>query len=246
MSQVIVVASGKGGTGKTTCTTCLSVALASQNKRVLVIDTDSGMRGTDLVLGIEDTLVYDVSDIISGSCEVSNAVYKVDGFNNLDVIAAPTNADDEVSPTLLKQLVEKIKDDYDYVLIDSPAGTGSGFVAAAKSADRAIIVVNPEPISLRGGKNIVNGLHKLGVNDIRLIINRFDKKRFEALKIYKDLDEVIDNVGVRLIGLVPEDVSIVSLTQRGALTKGYSPVKVIFDSIEKRVEGFDVPLAIKL
>lgn len=246
MSQVIVVASGKGGTGKTTVCSCMAVAMASKNKKVLVVDTDSGMRGMDMYLGIQSKLVYDISDVVSGSCEPEDAICKVDGFSDFDAIAAPLRAEDEISPSIMKDFVDKVKSKYDYILIDSPAGTGSGFESAAKAADRAIIVINAEPISVRGGQNITRALENLGIKDIRLIINRFDRARFEALKNYSDLDEVIDEVGVRLIGLVPEDVSIVSLSQRGALIKGYSQTKVIFDSIAKRVEGFDIPLAVKV
>lgn len=246
MSQVIVIASGKGGTGKTTVCSCLAVALASKNKKVLVIDTDSGMRGTDMYLGIQGKLVYDISDIVSGECETEDAICKVDDVKDFDAIAAPLKADDEISPLLMKRFVEKIRRKYDYVIIDSPAGMGSGFEAAAKAADRAIIVINPEPISIRGGQNICSALERLNIDDIRLIINRFDRERFETLKYYNDLDEVIDEVGVRLIGLIPEDVSIVSLSQRGALVRGYSQTKIIFDSIAKRVEGYDIPLAVKV
>ena len=156
MCEVIVVASGKGGTGKTTVCAGLGVALAKQNKRVLIMDCDSGMRGIDMVLGVSDKLVYDLSDVISGSCEMADALYQVEDGLQLYCIAAPLYADDEVSPSLVKRFVDKARGEFDYILIDSPAGTGSGFVAAASAADRALVVVNAEPISIRGGKNIVH------------------------------------------------------------------------------------------
>lgn len=245
MSQVIVVASGKGGTGKTTVCAGLAVALAKDNKKVLIMDCDSGMRGMDMVLGISDKLVYDISDIVRGGCGIADAVYRVDPSMELWCIAAPLYADDEVSPSLIGEFVDKARGEYDYILIDSPAGTGSGFVSAAGSADRALVVINIEPISLRGCKTIRQRLEELGVTDRRLVINRFDRERFARMGLYKDLDEVIDEAGVRLIGLIPEDVRIIALSQRGALTDNWSRTGVIFETMAKRIQGKDVPLVVK-
>lgn len=245
MSQVIVIASGKGGTGKTTVSAGLAVALAKDHKKVLIIDCDSGMRGVDMLLGIADKLVYDISDIVSGGCEYRDAVYRVSGDLELWCIAAPMSADDEVSPSLIGEFLGKAREEYDFILIDSPAGTGSGFAAAASYADRALVVINTEPISLRGCKNIRRRLDELGVTDRRLVINRFDRERFYRMALYKDLDEVIDEAGMRLIGLIPEDVRIASLGQRGALTDNWSRTGIIFDTMAKRLCGKDVPIIIK-
>ena len=240
-----MIASGKGGTGKTTVCVCLAAALAKTKKRVLIIDCDSGMRGVDLMLGITDRLVYDISDVISGACEYSDALYKVDGDLELYSIAAPMNADDEVSPSLIRQFVDQIRDEFDEILIDSPAGTGSGFFAAASAAQRALVVVNAEPISIRGCKNIGNRLRELEITDSRLIINRFDEKRFREMGLYQDLDEVIDEAGMRLIGFIPEDIRVIALGQRGAIANNWSQTSVIFDTIAKRLEGVDVPIVVK-
>lgn len=245
MCEVIVVASGKGGTGKTTVCAGLAVALAKNNKRVLIIDCDSGMRGMDMVLGISDQLVYDISDIVSGSCERADAVYRVEQGLELYCVAAPLYADDEVSPSLIREFIDKARGDYDYILIDSPAGTGSGFVSAASGADRALIVINTEPISIRGCRSIKQRLDAMGITDQRLVINRFEKDRFVKLGLYEDLDAVIDEAGVRLIGLIPEDVRVIALSQRGALTANWSKTSVIFDTIVKRLEGTDVPIVVR-
>lgn len=244
MCEVIVIASGKGGTGKTTVCAGLAAALAKAKKRVLVIDCDSGMRGVDLMLGISDRLVYDISDVISGACDAEEAMYRVEGDFELYCIAAPLHADDEVSPSLIKQFIDRVRDGFDVILIDSPAGTGSGFYAAAKAADRALAVINTEPISIRGCKNIGDRLRKLGITDQRLVINRFDKERFYQTGLYRDLDEVIDEAGMRLIGLIPEDVRIITLSQRGALINNWSQASVVFDTIVKRLEGVDVPIVV--
>lgn len=245
MSQVIVVASGKGGTGKTTVSTSLALALARKNNKVLVIDCDCGMRGADMMLGITDKLVHDMSDVISGACEVSDALYECSGVSGLYTIAAPSMAEDEVSPQLMKQFVSAHKDDYDYVIIDSPAGTGSGFEAAAIAADKALVVVNPEPTSVRGGVNIRQKLTDMGVTDQRLVINRFDMARFVSMGIYKDLDEVIDVTGIQLIALIPEDVRITALAQRGALASNWSKCAVVFDALAARLQGLNIPLVVK-
>lgn len=244
MGRVLVVASGKGGTGKTTVCTTLAATL-SKSKKVLVIDTDSGMRGVDLVLGVSDYLVYDISDVISGACTAEQATMKVPYYDNLYVIEAPLKADDEISPTILKKFVDKIRDQYDYILIDSPAGTGSGFESAAMAADEAIIVVNPERSSVRGGQNIRERLTEFGIENSRLIINRFDKKRFNAINVYDDLDQIIDEVGVRLLAVIPEDVLIVSLVQ-GGYSKKILRLQMIFDNIVERLEGIDTQLVIKI
>lgn len=245
MCEVIVVASGKGGTGKTTVCAGLAVAMAKQEKRVLIMDCDSGMRGVDMVLGISNKLVYDLSDVISGACEVSDALYQVEDKLPLYCVAAPLYADDEVSPSLVKSFVERVREDFDYILIDSPAGTGSGFAAAASAADRALVVINAEPISIRGCRNICQRLRELDITDCRLVINRFDRDRFRKMGLYNDLDEVIDEAGIRLIALIPEDIRVIALSQRGALTGNWSQTSVIFDTVVKRLEGIDVPVIVK-
>lgn len=246
MSQVIVVASGKGGTGKTTVSTSLALALVRKQNKVLVIDCDSGMRGTDMMLGITDRLVYDVSDVISGTCNLEDALYECHGARGLYTLAAPISAEDEISPQVMKQFIDEHKNNYDYVIVDAPAGVGTGFESAAIAADRALIVVNTEPISIRGGVNIKDKLIQMGIKDIRLVINRFDKDRFLSTKLYSDLDEVIDTVGVRLIALIPEDVRISALAQRGLLATNWASSSVVFDSLVQRLLGNDIGLTIKL
>ncbi len=246
MSKVIVLASGKGGTGKTTITVGLAVQLVKLNKRVLLVDCDSGMRGLDLMLGVENDLVYDVSDAVEGGCDTEAAIYAAQNMYGLYLMPAPLSAEDEVSPSVMKELIESVKDNYDYVLIDSPAGTGSGFDAAAAAADMALIVVNPEPTSVRGGVNIRHKLLKLNKEDARLIINRFALKRFKALGLYKDLDGVIDACQTQLIAVVPEDMKIAAIAQRGEAGKAKSPATVAFANLAKRLEGENVPIANKI
>ena len=163
MTNVIVVASGKGGTGKSTVCICLSVALLRQGKRVLLIDCDCGMRGLDIMLDIEQDILFDASDAVCGNCSCAEAIYKSKNNEGLFLMAAPFDAENELSPAVFRQLVETVKGSYDYVIIDSPAGIGSGFMTAAAPADSALIVTNAEPTSVRGAVKVRKKLEALNM-----------------------------------------------------------------------------------
>lgn len=243
MNNVIVVASGKGGTGKSTVCICLSVALVKQGKKVLLIDCDCGMRGLDIMLDMEGDIIFDAADAVSGNCSFADAVYKSKNNDNLYLMAAPFDTDNELSPSVFTQLVNSLKNDYDFVIIDSPAGIGSGFVTAASPADTALIVVNAEPTSVRGGVKVRNKLETLNIHNIRLVINRFDKKLFYELGFYRDLDDVIDATQTQLIALVPFNIRISVIMQRGVAGLNWSAAASVFDCLALRLEGHRVPLA---
>ncbi|MGN1050891.1 MAG: AAA family ATPase [Acutalibacteraceae bacterium] len=243
MAQVIVLASGKGGTGKSTVSVSLAVALVKREKKVLLIDCDSGMRGLDLMLGIEGHMLFDAGDVVMGNCEMSEAVYAHPKISGLYLLPSPLEAENEISPSVLKEIVDSQRDSYDYIIIDSPAGTGRGFEAAMEGADRALIVVNAEPTSVRGCVNIRRKLVKKGITDIRLVINRFNEKAFWKLNIYPDLDALIDMCQTQLIALVPEDYSIVSVIQNGKSGLYHTSGEVLFDCLAGRVMGENIPLA---
>ena len=245
MNNVIVVASGKGGTGKSTVCICLSVALVKQGKKVLLIDCDCGMRGLDIMLDIEQEILFDASDAVCGNCSFGEAVYKSKHNENLYLMAAPFDAENELSPSVFTQLVDTVKDNFDYVIIDSPAGIGSGFVTAAAPADRALVVANAEPTSVRGAVKVRNKLDALGVTQSRLVINRFDKKLFKKLGFYPDLDAVIDAAQTQLIAVVPFDLNISVVMQRGAAGIDFGSHFSAFDRLSNRVQGNLVPLELK-
>ncbi len=245
MNNVIVVASGKGGTGKSTVCICLSVALEKQGKKVLLIDCDCGMRGLDIMLDMEQDILFDASDAVCGNCSFNEAIYKSSNNNSLYLMAAPFDTENELSPSVFKQLVDSIKNDYDYVIIDSPAGIGSGFITAATPADRALIVTNAEPTSVRGGVKVRKKLEATGIENIRLVINRFDRKMFSKLGFYDDLDDVIDATQTRLIAVVPFDLRISVIMQRGAASADSNIAGQVFDRLAQRIEGKRVPLSIK-
>lgn len=245
MDNVIVVTSGKGGTGKSTVCICLSVSLVKKGKKVLLIDGDSGMRGLDIMLDIEQDILFDASDAVCGNCSFGEAVYKSRHNKNLFLMAAPFDAENELSPSVFRQLVDSVKNNFDYVIIDSPAGIGSGFAAAAAPAGRALIVTNAEPTSVRGALKVRKKLEALGIHDLRLVINRFDRKMFKKLRFYEDLDAVIDAAQTQLIALVPFSYDISVIMQRGVAGPEQSAALAVFDRLADRLEGLRVPLAVR-
>lgn len=234
MGKITVVTSGKGGTGKSTVTSGIGAALSRLGKRVLIIDCDAGMRGVDLLLGINAELVFDISDIVNGNCNVLNAIYPCKSISGLYVLAAPLNEKNKISPSVMKQIVWALSKFYDYILIDCPAGIGAGFRASVAGADSAIVVAHAEPLSLRCSAKTRTMLNEYNITDIRLVINRFSKSAFRKLKVYDDLDDVVDAAGIRLLGIVPEDFKAVSLAQRGLPISGKVPASKAFDNIARR------------
>ena len=245
MKDIIVIASGKGGTGKSTVTVGLGTVLANEGYKVLLIDCDSGMRGLDIMLGVTQNLVFDIADAVSGSCTVENTVYPCPGKKGLFLMPAPLNAYDEIAPQVLGQLVEGVSDIFDYVIIDSPAGVGSGFEAAAFPANRALVVVNTEPTSIRGGQYVAAKLRECGIEEIQLVINRFNKTTFWKMGLYKDLDEIIDITALQLIGIIPEDYSLAAAIQSGKNGDLSCPAMKTIAKISARLQGRMESLLIK-
>ena len=244
MNNVIVVASGKGGTGKSTVCICLSVSLLRQGKRVLLIDCDCGMRGLDIMLNMERDILFDASDAVCGNCTFQEAVYPCRDIGGLFLMEAPFDAENELSPEVFSQLVNGLAGGYDYVIIDSPAGIGSGFVTAASPADRALLVANAEPTSVRGCVKIRQKLASMGVEDIRLVINRFDRRAFAKMGFYRDLDDVIDAAQTQLVGLIPYDIGVSVAMQRGTAGGKFTAFKY-FDALAGRIAGQQIPLIYK-
>lgn len=242
MGKVTVITSGKGGTGKSTLAAGLGAALVRRGSRVLIIDCDAGMRGIDLMLGVSGELVFDIADIVSGNCPPDSAIYPCKTVPELYILPAPQNVRDKVSPYIMKQLVRVLEKYYDHILIDCPAGIGTGFQSAAVSAHRAIIVANAEPLSVRSCDKVRSRLKEMNIPSILLVINRFNERKFRKMNVFPDLDAVIDRSGVRLLGIVPEDNAVASLTQRGEPVEGRLKAVYAFDRIAARLDGVHVPL----
>lgn len=242
MSQKIAIVSGKGGTGKSTIAVCVSKLLASENKSVLLIDCDSGMRNIDLMLGISKSIEYDISDVIAGKCSIQDAIYNCGVKNKLFFVPAPKHADDQLSPLVFKKYLEAIEDAFDYVIIDCSAGIGSNFDAAVLYADRTLVVCNPDQNSVRCSMVAVQKLKKMNIKNNRLVINKFDGYFFSTTNIFNDIDEIIDTIGIRLIAVIPEDKDLIAnINSFTDITKGSIAGEAI-KRLVQRVLGEEIPL----
>ena len=242
MAEVIVVTSGKGGVGKTTTTANLGTGLAKLNKKVVLVDTDIGLRNLDVVLGLENRIVYNLVDVVDGNCKISQALIKdkkVDGLYLLP--AAQTRDKDAVTPDQMKTLVEDLRKDFDYIILDCPAGIEQGFKNAIAAADRALVVTTPEVSAVRDADRIIGLLEANEIKNIRLIVNRLniDMVKHGNMMTAEDVVEVLS---VDLIGVVPYDEKIVVSTNTGTPLAGDDTlVGQSYMNVSKRIMGEDVP-----
>lgn len=243
MGSITVITSGKGGVGKSTVTTGLGIALANRGRRVLLIDTDAGLGCLDHMLGVSEQQVFDLADVVSGRTEPVKAVYSCPLIQNLFLLPAPKSQDDVVSPDIMKELVSVLARYYDHVLIDSPAGVGSGFVSAAAPAQRALVVSTPDPVCLRNSNRTRVLLEEAGVRQQRLVVNRFSGHNFRLQGFYPDLDSVIDTAGIRLIAVIPEDPVLAASAANSARAPQKSAGAMALSRLAARLEGEQVPLA---
>ncbi len=208
MGSVIAVTSGKGGTGKTAVTANLGAALAQRGKKALLIDTDIGLRSLDLALGLDGEVVYDLTDVTEGSCDLAKAIVRHETLSGLYLLPASQTKDSgSVTATQLRCLTEAAAPDYDFVLIDCPSGVGPGFRAAAAAADEVIVVVLPEAAALRGADRTLGLLEREGVDKARLIINRL-RPSLVRRGLMPDVEGVVSELSVDLLGAVPEDEAL--------------------------------------
>lgn len=236
MGQILVVASGKGGVGKSTISCFLGCALARRGRKVLLVDCDAGLRSMDLMLGIGDDMVYDLSDVLLSNCEIVKAIYPVTGAENLFLLPAPLSVKFSYVYEDLNRLLKGLSHYYDYVLLDCPAGVGDGFFAAAHCADQMLVVVTPDPVCVRDGQKVHRLLMSEGVASPRLIINKVDGKTMKKSGI-RDLDAVIDQTGIQLLGVIPMDETLACETANGAVPGARNAAVAAFDNIAARLEG---------
>ncbi|NCC00647.1 MAG: septum site-determining protein MinD [Clostridia bacterium] len=242
MSEVIVITSGKGGVGKTTTTANIGMGLTQMNKRVVMIDTDIGLRNLDVILGLENRIIYNLVDVIEGSCRLKQALIRDKRYPTLYLLpSAQTRDKTSVSPEQMKKLVEQMREDFDYIILDCPAGIEQGFQNAIAGADRAMIVTTPEVAAIRDADRIIGLLEAGRIGRMDLIVNRL---RFDMIRSgdMMSLGDIMDILSVDLIGAVPDDENVVISTNQGEPLVGRSTMAgQAYANICMRIMGAEVP-----
>lgn len=244
MGDVIVVTSGKGGVGKTTTTANLGTGLAKLGHSVVLVDTDIGLRNLDVVMGLENRIVYDIVDVTNGHCRLKQALIKDKRFEKMFLLpAAQTKEKTAVKPEQMVELANKLKEEYDFVIIDSPAGIEQGFKNAIAGADKAVVITTPEVAAVRDADRVIGLLEAAGIEQPQLIINRL-RPAMVKYGDMMDIDDIIDILAVELLGVVPEDEMIVVSTNRGepAVLDSQSQAGEAYRNISRRLAGEEVPI----
>lgn len=242
-AKVITVTSGKGGVGKTTATANLGVALARMNKKVTVVDADIGLRNLDVVMGLENRIVYDLVDVVEGRCKLRQAMIKHKQFSDLYLIpAAQTRDKTAVSPADMVQLADRLRSEMDFILIDSPAGIERGFRNAVAPADEVLIVTNPEVSAVRDADRIIGLLEAENKGPGKLVLNRVKADMVRKGEMLS-AEDVTDILAIKLIGIVPEDEGVVPASNSGipVTLNENSRAGQAFRNIARRLNGEDVP-----
>lgn len=242
MSEVIVVTSGKGGVGKTTTSANVGTGLAKLNKKVVLIDTDIGLRNLDVVMGLENRIVYNLVDVVEENCRIKQALIKDKRYPNLYLLpSAQTRDKTSVTPEQMKKLTDELREEFDYIILDCPAGIEQGFKNAIAGADRALVVTTPEVSAIRDADRIIGLLEANEIKKTDLIVNRI---RMDMVKKgdMMSIDDVVDILSISLIGAVPDDENIVISTNNGEPLVGSDTLAgKAYMNICKRVMGEDVP-----
>ncbi len=242
-ARVIVITSGKGGVGKTTTTANIGAGLAELGNRVLLIDTDIGLRNLDVVMGLENRIVYDLVDVVEGRCRIPQALIKDKRCSNLSLLPAAQIRDkNDVSPEQMMTLINTLKDDFDFILIDCPAGIEQGFKNAIIAATEAIVVTTPEISATRDADRIIGLLEASGIKEPKLIINRIRMDMVREGNMLS-VEDMLDILAIKLIGVVPDDEAIVISTNKGEplVYKGDTLAAKAYRNIVNRIKGEEVP-----
>ncbi|MCU0514739.1 MAG: septum site-determining protein MinD [Anaerolineae bacterium] len=243
-ATVVTITSGKGGVGKSTTTANLGIALAKLGKKVVLIDADIGLRNLDVIMGLENRIVYDLVDVVEGRSKLRQAMIKHKQFPDLYLIpAAQTRDKTAVSPADMIQICNKLRDEFDFIVIDSPAGIERGFRNAVAPADRVLIVTNPEVSAVRDADRVIGLLEAENKGPGEIILNRLKMnmvKKGEMLSAH----DVTDILGIAIIGIVPEDELVIPASNSGVpvTLNDQSRAGIAFNNIARRLTGENVPL----
>lgn len=244
MGEVLVITSGKGGVGKTTTVANIGTGLAMQGKKVVLVDTDIGLRNLDVVMGLENRIVYDIVDVVNGNCRLKQGLIKDKRFENMFLLpAAQTKDKTAVSEEQMRDLCAELKNDFDFVVIDCPAGIEQGFKNAIAGAEKAIVVTTPEVSAVRDADRIVGLLEAADLKEPTLIINRI-RPRMVKTGDMMSIEDMIDILAIDLLGVVPDDESIVISTNRGepAVLEQNFKAGQAYRNITRRILSENVPL----
>jgi len=244
MNEIIVITSGKGGVGKTTSTANIGAALANFGKKVVLIDADIGLRNLDVVLGLENRIVYNLVDVIDGNCKLKQALIRDKRFEGLFLLPAAQSKDkNDVSPEQMKVICKELSEEFDYVLIDCPAGIEQGFKNAIAGATSGIVVTTPEVSAIRDADRIIGLLEANELSNPKLLINRLKQNMVKDgnMMSIADIKEIL---AIELIGYVPDDENVVISTNRGEplIKENNSVASQAYINITKRILGEDIPL----
>ena len=242
MGKIIAVVSGKGGTGKTSFTACVSLALAAMGHTTLALDYDITLRNLDLALGLSDSAVMDFSDVLEGRCTLAEAAVSHRKYPTLSLLAAPlAPVGARFSLNAMQTLAQTIRRQYDYCFIDAPAGLGQGFQLATAVADSVVVVTTTDPAALRDAQRTVMELRRFPAGQVHLVVNRVQKKMLKAL--HSTIDDAMDTAGLPLLGVIPEDSDIPLALNRGIPLRDINYyAQRAYENIAKRITGQRAPL----
>ncbi|MGM0501042.1 MAG: septum site-determining protein MinD [Bacillota bacterium] len=239
-----VITSGKGGVGKTTTVANIGTGLAKLGRKVVLIDADIGLRNLDVVLGLENRIVYDIVDVVEGNCRLEQSLIRDKRYSSLHLLpAAQTRDKTAVDPGQMKELMTELKQEFDYVIVDSPAGIERGFKNAISGVDEALVVTTPEVSAVRDADRIIGMLEAEGVSGAQLIINRVRMDMVNRGDMM-DIQDMVEILAIEQLGVIPEDEEIVVSTNRGkpAILVDKSKAGQAFWNVARRIEGEEVPL----
>ncbi len=244
MGEAIVITSGKGGVGKTTTTANLGTALALNDKKVCLMDTDIGLRNLDVIMGLENRIIYDIIDVAKERCKLKQALIKDKRFDYLYLLpAAQTSDKADLTPEAMVKMITELKQEFDYILIDCPAGIEQGYENAVAGADKAIVVTTPEKSSVRDGDRIIGLLEKEDIEPPKLVINRIRNHMMKNGDML-DIDEIVQILSIELLGIIGDDDEVIKASNHGepVAFQPNTKASIAYRNISRRILGESVPL----